>query len=151
MAASNLKGDGEFSNSGTGTTSGTPTAGITVTPAMLRALTEATGGAHGKSFPPGARRAPRTLSRVHRLSSDGAVRTDRVPPSSSTRPTCVSYKRTRCNSKWISVIAFRFRAPYRNGMMRRRGAPCSGGIGSSFMSHASITWGCMSVATASST
>jgi hypothetical protein len=50
----------------------------------------------------------------------------------------------------ISVIALMLRFPYRNGMMRRRGAPCLGGIGASFTSQASITCGFLSVATASS-
>ena len=49
VAASKLKGDGEFSNSGTGTTSRARTAGITVAAAMLRVLNEAAGGAHGSS------------------------------------------------------------------------------------------------------
>jgi hypothetical protein len=49
-----------------------------------------------------------------------------------------------------SLMALMLRAPYRKGTMRRRGAPCRAGIGSSFIIHASITCGCRSVSTDSS-
>ena len=39
----------------------------------------------------------------------------------------------------ISVMALMLRLPYRKGTMRRRGAPCRGGIGASFISQASMT------------
>ena len=39
-------------------------------------------------------------------------------------------------AKIISVIALMLRFPYRNGTIRRRGAPLFGGIGASFISHA---------------
>ena len=51
----------------------------------------------------------------------------------------------------ISVIALILRFPYRKGMTNRKGGPCRGGIGSSFIRHASITCGCLSDASASST
>ena len=50
----------------------------------------------------------------------------------------------------ISVIALILRFPYRKGTINRSGAPCRGGIGASFIIHASITCGCRSVATGSS-
>ena len=50
----------------------------------------------------------------------------------------------------ISVIALTLRFPYRKGMTNRNGAPCRGGIGSSFISHASITCGCLKVDSGSS-
>ena len=50
----------------------------------------------------------------------------------------------------VSVIPLLLRFPYRKATINRSGAPCRGGIGSSFIIHASITCGCRSVATGSS-
>jgi len=49
----------------------------------------------------------------------------------------------------ISEIALTLRAPY--GITSRSGAPLIGAIGWSFISHASITWGCIMVGIPSST